>query len=216
MQLFGHWRSLATMRVRIALRLKGLDVAETAVDILGGGQFEAGFLALNPQARVPALVVDDGPPLVQSLAILEWLEESYPAPALLPADARGRARVRALGQIIACDTHPLLVPSVRARLGAQFGAGPEAIADWARHWITAGLTAVEGHLARDAVPGAFCHGDAPGLADICLYSICVGSALFGGLPPGLPQVARVAARCAALPEFAASEPLRQPGAPAPG
>jgi len=213
MTLYGHWRSLAAMRVRIALALKGIAYEEVSIDILGGGQFTPEFLAVNPQAAVPVLETGDGPPLFQSMAILEWLEETQPAPALLPADPRGRARVRALALIAAADSHPLLVPRVRARLGAQFGADEAAIVDWSMHFMGLGLTAAEGHLARDAVPGAWCHGDAPTLADIALYSLRAGHQQRGGTLDGLPNLARVFARCEADPRFAAAHPLSQPGAP---
>jgi maleylacetoacetate isomerase len=213
MRLHGHWRSLAAMRVRIALAFKQIAYEEVSVDILGGEQFTPEFLGVNPQAAVPALEDGAGPPLFQSMAILEWLEETHPAPALLPADPRGRARVRALALIAAADSHPLLVPRVRARLTSQFGADEAAIADWSRHVMQTGLSAAEAHLARDAVPGAWCHGDAPGLADIVLYSLRAGHEQRGGTLDGLPNLARVFARCEADPRFAAAHPLRQPGAP---
>ena len=216
MRLHGHWRSLAAMRVRIALALKDLPFEEVSVDILGGGQFAPAYLAVNPQAVVPALEPGDGgAPLFQSMAILEWLEETHPSPPLLPADARGRARVRGLALIVAADSHPLLVPSVRSRLAGQFGADDAAITAWSLHWMERGLRAVEGHLARDAVPGAWCHGDAPTLADICLYSLVAGHEQRGGTLEAMPNVARVAALCAADERFAAAHPLRQPGAPRP-
>ncbi|GGC31082.1 maleylacetoacetate isomerase [Siccirubricoccus deserti] len=213
MILYGHWRSLAAMRVRIALALKGLAYEERSIDILGGGQFAPGFLALNPQAAVPALEAGDGPPLFQSLAILEWLEETHPAPPLLPKDARGRARVRALALISAADSHPLLVPRVRDRLARQFGAGEAAITAWSVHWMATGLRATEAHLARDAVPGPWSHGGAPTLADLFLYSLYAGYEQRGGSLDGMPNIARVVAACEADPCFTAAHPLRQPGAP---
>lgn len=213
MILYGHWRSLAAMRVRIALALKGLAYEERSIDILNGGQYAAEFLALNPQAAVPALETGDGPPLFQSLAILEWLEETHPAPPLLPTDARGRARVRALALISAADSHPLLVPRARARLAEQFGADETALLAWSMHWMETGLRATEGHLARDAVPGPWCHGAAPSLADLCLYSLYAGYEQRGGRLEGMPNVARVVAACEAVPRFTAAHPARQPGAP---
>jgi maleylacetoacetate isomerase len=213
MILYGHWRSLAAMRVRIALALKGLAYEERSIDILGGGQFAPEFLALNPQAAVPALDTGDGVPLFQSLAILEWLEETQPTPPLLPADARGRARVRALALISAADSHPLLVPRVRARLAQQFGADEAAITAWSVHWMATGLRATEAHLARDAMPGSWCHGAAPTLADLCLYSLYAGYEQRGGSLDGMPNVACVVAACEADPRFTAAHPLRQPGAP---
>jgi maleylacetoacetate isomerase len=211
--LYGHWRSLATMRVRIALALKGIPYEESIVDILGGEQFEPAFKAVNPQSVLPALVVDAGPPLVQSMAILEWLEEVQPSPALLPADPRGRARVRALCLMAAADSHPLLVPRVRARLASQFGADEAAIASWSIHFLEAALAAAEAHIARDPVPGAWVHGDAPGMADIVLYSLRAGHEQRGGTLEAWPNLARIFALCAADERFAAAHPLRQPGAP---
>jgi maleylacetoacetate isomerase len=212
--LYGHWRSLAAMRVRIALALKGLAYTERSVDILGGAQFAPAYAAINPQPAVPALVVDDGPPLFQSMAILEWLEETQPDPPLLPADPRGRARVRGLCLIAAADSHPLLVPRVRARLASQFGADEAAIAEWSRYFMEAALAAAEGHIARDPVPGDWVHGDAPGMADIVLYSLRAGHEQRGGTLEAYPSLARIFARCAADPRFAAAHPRRQPGAPA--
>ncbi len=213
MILYDHWRSLAAMRVRIALALKALAHVERSIDILGGGQFAPDFLALNPQAAVPVLDAGDGPPLFQSFAILEWLEEMHPTPPLLPGDAPGRARVRALALISAADSHPLLVPRVRGRLARQFGADEAAITAWSVHWMATGLRATEAHLARDAVPGPWCHGAAPTLADLCLYSLYAGYEQRGGKLDSMPNVARVVAACEADPRFIAAHPLRQPGAP---
>jgi len=215
MKLYGHWRSLAAMRVRIALALKGIAYEEVSIDILDGEQFQPGYMAVNPQAAVPALDTGDGAPLFQSLAILEWLEETHPTPALLPADARGRARVRGLALIAAADSHPLLVPRVRAQLAAQFGADEPAIAAWSRHFMDLALRAAEAHLARDAVPGAWCHGETPGLADIVLYSLRAGHQQRGGTLDGLPNLARIFALCEADARFSSAHPMRQPGAPRP-
>jgi len=211
--LYGHWRSLAAMRVRIALALKGIPYTETRVDILNGEQFSPAYATINPQPAVPALVVDDGPPLFQSMAILEWLEETHPSPPLLPTDARDRARIRGLCLIAAADSHPLLVPRVRARLAAQFGADEAAIAAWSRHFLDAAMAAAEAHIARDPRAGEWSHGDKPGMADIVLYSLRAGHEQRGGTLDGLPNLARIFARCAADERFAAAHPLRQPGAP---
>jgi maleylacetoacetate isomerase len=217
LRMYGHWRSQAALRLRIAFALKGIAWAEASIDILGGGQFDPGYTALNPQAMVPTLEhPDGGAPLTQSLAIMEWLEETHPTPPLLPRDPRGRARVRALSLVVAADSHPLVVPGVRARLAEQFGADEAAIGAWSLHFMGRGLRAVEAHLARDPVPGAWCHGDAPGMADICLYGLLAGYAQRGGSLEGMPEVARVGALCEADPRFAAAHPLRQPGAPGRG
>ncbi len=214
MILHGFWRSIATMRVRIGLSLKGLAAEEVPVDLLAGAQHAPEFRAVNPAGAVPALVTEPGAPaLFQSLAILEWLEETQPDPPLLPQGARARARVRALALIAAADSHPLSVPRVRRALAERFGADEPAIADWARHWVGQGAAALEGHLARDPETGAFCHGDTPGMADICLFSLAASAGLFRLDLSPFPVVAGIAARCAAIEAFAAAQPLRQPGAP---
>ncbi|HEX2726392.1 MAG TPA: glutathione S-transferase N-terminal domain-containing protein, partial [Beijerinckiaceae bacterium] len=135
MKLFGYWRSLATLRVRIALNLKGLAAEETMIDLMAGQQRAPDYRAVNPQMVLPALIDGDGPALFQSLAILEYLDERHPQPPLLPADARGRARVRGLAQIVACDTHPLIVPRIREYLAEQFGLDEAQRLGWIRHWI---------------------------------------------------------------------------------
>lgn len=211
MLLYGFWRSLGTMRVRVALSLKGLAAEETAVNLLRGEQREAAFLAVNPAGALPALVTDEGGPvLFQSIAIMEWLEETVPQPPLLPPGAFDRARVRALSLIVAADTHPLHVPRVRNELARRYGA--EDVEDWGRHWIGQGAAALEGHLARDAQTGAFCHGDTPGMADICLASLAAGADMFGLDLAPWPVVHGIATRCAAIEAFAAAHPRRQPGA----
>jgi len=214
MRLYGFWRSLATCRVRVALRMKGLAAEEVPVDLLRGEQFEDAYRSVNPARAVPALVVEDGrPPLFQSLAILEWLEETRPEPALLPPEPLARARVRALALIAAADTHPLHVPRVRRQLAERFGADDAAVHEWGCHFIGEGAASLEGHLARDTQTGRFCHGDAPGMADICLYSLKAGADMFGLDLAPWPTVLRIAAACHALPAFAAAHPLAQPGAP---
>ncbi len=210
MQLHGFWRSLATYRVRIALGLKGVAVPETVVDLDAGDQHAPAFRALNPMGGVPALVLDDGTVLTQSLAILEWIEETYPAPPLLPDGAAARARVRALCAITAADTHPLVVPRVQGYLGRAFGADDAARRAWAAHWFTLGLQAYEAQVGA----GPFCAGDAPGMADACLASHVAGSERFGADLGPFPAVRRIQAACMALPAFAGAHPLRQPGAPA--
>src|SRR5215470_12736491 len=166
MKLYTYWRSLATFRVRIALNLKGLAYDAIAIDLDAGQQRTAAFKALNPQMVVPALVEDDGNVLFQSMAIMEYLDEVYPEPPLLPADPRGRARVRSLSLITVADSHPLIVPRVRTHLGLD-DAGRMS---WVRHWFAAGLDAYEAHLARDKATGLYCHGDRVTMADLCLVS----------------------------------------------
>ena len=213
MKLFGFWRSLASFRVRIALNLKGVTAEEVSIDLLAGHQRAPDYVAVNPQMVVPALIDGDGPVLFQSLAIIEYLDERHPQPPLLPQDARGRARVRGLAQIVACDAHPLIVPRVREYLERELKLGEAERLAWIRHWIRAGLQALETHLARDGATGRYSHGDAVTIADICLVSHAVGNAFFEGKLDGFPTVARIFERCMAEDTFARAHPLRQPGAP---
>lgn len=210
--LYDYWRSSAAYRVRIALNLKGLDYRSQAVHLIrdGGEQHAPAYAALNPQQLVPALAVS-GQVLTQSLAIIEYLDETQPDPPLLPADPLGRARVRALAQVIACDTHPLGNLRVMQRLGEQFGADEAARGVWMRHWIGEGLRAFEA-LLQHPDTGAFCHGDQPGLADVCLVPQ-VYNAVRWGLPlDDYPQVVAIQARCAAIDAFTRARPDAQPGA----
>jgi len=213
MILHGFWRSSATYRVRIALGLKGLAADYRPVNITAGGQqqFSVDYLRLNPEGRVPALEVE-GQVLTQSWAILEWLEEAYPQPALLPADAFGRARVRALAQLVVADIQPLQNLGPTNYLGSQLGATPEQVAAWLKHWIGRGMQAFEAQLASDAAIGHFCHGDTPTLADTCLVPQCYSARRFGVGIEQFPNIARIEAACQALPAFAAAVPERQPDA----
>jgi maleylacetoacetate isomerase len=213
MRLFGFWRSLATLRVRIALNLKNLDAEEIPIDLLRGQQRSPDYVAVNPQMVLPALFDGDGSALFQSLAILEYLDEIHPEPPLLPADARGRARVRGLAQIVACDAHPLIVPRVREFLSEQHGLDEAQRMGWCRHWIGAGLGAIEAHLAAEPQTGLYCHGDAVTMADICVVSLAVGNALFEGSMAEYPVTAAIVDRCMSEDAFARAHPLRQAGAP---
>jgi len=208
MQLFGFWRSLATYRVRIALNLKGVLIPETMIDLDRGDQHDPRFRKLNPMGAVPALVLEDGTVLTQSLAILEWLEETESLPKLLPQDPAARARARALCAITAADTHPLVVPRVQAYLGKTWDEA--ARLQWNRHWFTLGLQSYEVQVG----PGPFCSGDEPGLADACLASHVAGAQRFGVDLEPYAAVRRIHDACTAMPEFARAHPLRQPGAPA--
>jgi maleylacetoacetate isomerase len=214
MKLYTYWRSLATFRVRIALNLKGLAVDPIYVDLDAGEQRRPEFRAVNPQMVLPALVEDDGNVLFQSLAIIEYLDEVHPEPPLLPADPRGRARVRALSLITVADSHPLIVPRVRGHLGATFKLDDAGKMAWVRHWFAAGLDAFEGHLGRDAATGVYCHGDRVTMADLCLVSHALGYRVFKGGLDDYPTVKRIVETCMADDRFARAQPLRQPGAPA--
>ena len=216
MKLYGFWRSLATYRVRVALALKDvkLEEAEISVDILQGRQFDDAYRRLNPQSVVPALVVDAGPPLFQSMAILEYLEETVPEPALLPVDARGRARVRGLCQICVSDGHPLIVPRIRKYLEKDLGLDEAARDRWVAHWSLKALQAIEEHLARRPGTGRFCHGAAPTLADVCVASQVIAARDYGRCDlSSVPTVMRIYGECMRIEAFARSHPQRQPGAP---
>jgi maleylacetoacetate isomerase len=213
LKMYGFWRSAASFRVRIAMNLKGLAYEETMIDLDAGEQHAPAFKAINPAAAVPALFVDDGPPLIQSLAILEYLEELHPKPALLPPDARGRARVRALSLIFAADHHPLITPRVRRYLADTLQIDDAGRTQWIRHWFREGLAQGEARLAGDPATGRFCHGDAPTIADLCLVSQAMGARGFKVETADLPTVHRIVEACLTIDAFARALPLRQPGAP---
>lgn len=206
-QLHDYWRSSASYRVRIALEWKRLPFMRVPVHLLrdGGQQHAAAYRALNPQALVPTLV--DGEVVIpQSLAILEYLEETHPEPPLLPRDAAGRARVRSLALAIACDTHPLQNTRVVSYLGEQHGADDAAKAAWNRHFIELGLRAVEARLARESATGRFCHGDSPTLADCCLVPQLYNAVRWQCELTALPTLLRVRDMCLALEAFQRAMP----------
>jgi maleylacetoacetate isomerase len=214
LELYAFWRTSATYRVRVALSLKGLSATEHIVDLDSGEQRSPEFLKINPLAAIPALIEQGHPPLTQSLAILEFLDEIAPTPPLLPADPHGRARVRSIAAMLAADTHPLITPRVKKYLTSSGGFDDAAWRAWQIHWFTTGLTAVEQRLAAEAQTGAFCHGDAVTMADICLASIIAVMRVFKIEVAGIPTVERIVARCEAMPAFANAAPSRQVGAPA--
>ena len=216
-ELFSFWRTSATYRVRVALNLKGVQALEHNVNLDAGEQRSDAFLKINPMGAIPALI-DRGPgqsqtPLTQSLAILEFLDETYPTPALLPADAHGRARVRSLAAMLAADTHPLITPRVKKYLTTAGKFDDAAWRAWQIHWFSTGLQAVEQRLASEPQTGVFCHGDAPTVADICLASIVVVMRIFKIEVANIPTVMRVMTACEQLEAFAVAEPSRQAGAP---
>jgi len=213
MKLYGFWRSLATYRVRAALALKGVDAPEISVNILQGAQHKDEYKSVNPQSVVPALVVDDGPPLFQSLAILEYLEETHPQPPLLPRDPRGRARVRGLALIVACDAHPLIVPRIRGYLEREMHVDEAARNRWLEHWTRLGLETLEAHLSKERETGRFCHGDTPTMADICLTGQMFAAGYFNVATTSVPTVERIFAECMKIDAFERSQPLKQPEAP---
>jgi maleylacetoacetate isomerase len=214
MKLFTYWRSQAAFRVRVALRLKGLAMEKVTLDLLAGDQFAAGYRKLNPEGVVPTLIDGEGQPLVQSLAILEYLDEKYPEPPLLPKDLRARAHARAIAQVVAMDAHPFIVPRVRKYLEEELRLDEATRAKWVRHWLDSGSRAVEEVLARDPRTGKFCVGNQVTVADICLAAHLTSAKLFGGREPSdFPVAGRIYANCMAIEAFAAEHPLRQPDAP---
>jgi maleylacetoacetate isomerase len=207
--LHGYFRSSAAYRCRIAFNLKGLSPRTVFVHLRKGEQRQPEFLALNPQGLVPALELE-GRLLTQSLAIIEWLEETHPAPALLPRDAFDRAHVRALALSIACDIHPLQNLRVLSHLRSEYGLDQAGLDAWCRRWIEGGLIAFESQLAASGTAGGFCFGDAPTLADICLIPQVFSAARFGADIGGLAHIQRIAANAEAHPAFHAAHPTRQP------
>jgi maleylacetoacetate isomerase len=215
MKLFSFWRSLATYRVRIALNLKGIVPDEVIeVDLLKGHQRDEKFRSVNPQMLIPALIDGDGPVLFQSLAIIEYLDETHPQPPLLPVGAKARARARALAQIVACDAHPMVVPRVREYLEHELKLDEPARIRWIRHWITEALKALEANLAGSKETGRYCQGDAITVADICLVSHAAGANFFKVDLAPFPTVKRIVETCLQNDAFARAHPLKQPGAPA--
>ena len=209
MILHGYFRSSASYRVRIALNLKGLAARHVTHQLRKGEQRGAEYLELNPQGLVPVLVADDGQSLAQSLAIIEWLDEMHPKPALLPADPWQRARARSLAQIIACDTHPLQNLKVLQRLQAM-GHTESVAHDWARSVNDEGLAACERILANE--PGPFCFGVMPTLADICLVPQLANARRFKVDVAKFPRLLAAEAAAGELPAFRDAAPERQPDA----
>ncbi len=213
LRLYSYWRSSASYRVRIALELKGLDYDYLPVHLLqdGGVQYSAAYRDINPQSRVPTLETPAGV-LTQSMAIMEWLEETYPQPALLPGDAHARAQVRELAQLLVADIQPLQNVSVTTYLRATVHADEAAVKLWLQHWISRGLGAFEALLARRPQSGDFCLGATPTLADVCLVPQCYSSRRFGVDPSAWPRIARIEQACAALSAFQRAAPEQQPDA----
>ena len=217
LQLYSYFRSSAAYRLRIALHLKGLAFDTVPVHLLKGGgeQLQSAYRAINPAALVPALDIDadnDGTTLTQSLAIMEYLDETHPQPPLLPADALGRARVRALALTVACDIHPLNNLRVLTYLSGELQASGDARNAWARHWMALGFATLEQHLANDAATGLCCHGDTPTLADCCVVPQVFNARRFELDLAPYPTLVRIAEHCEALPAFIAAHPAQQPDA----
>lgn len=212
MLLYGYFRSSAAYRVRIALNLKGLAYDQTFVHLARLEQLAESFAAINPQKLLPVLKTDSGQLLTQSLAIIEYLEETHPQPALLPKDPLERARVRALALAVACEIHPINNPRVLRYLTGKLGASEAQRDDWYRHWVEEGLQAVEQMLISSPQTGRFCHGDSPTLADLCLVPQVANGRRFKADLSGCPTVVRIDAECQKLKAFADAAPANQPDA----
>ena len=209
MKVYGYELSQATMRVRIAANLKNIAFEEEFLDLVRGDQFDNGFMAINPQAVVPAVFVDGlERPLFQSMAILEYLEETAPAPPLLPKGAADRAWVRGMAQIIIADTHRNVVPSTRKYITGEFGHSDAELLTWIHHWVGRGLTAFETHLREDGKSGDFCFGASPTFADLCLFPQILGAKRFNAPLGAYPIAMRIFERCMAMPEFRTAIPAQ--------
>jgi maleylacetoacetate isomerase len=213
-ELYAYWRTSATYRVRVALNLKGLSAHERIVNLDAGEQRSEAFLKINPLGAIPALVEAGQAPLTQSLAILEFIDEFQPAPALLPQGLHARARVRSLCAMLAADTHPLVTPRVKKYLASTASFDDAAWRAWQVQWFGTGLAALEQRLASESGTGTFCHGDTPTMADICLASIVEMLRLFKITIPAIPTIDRIMAACDAHEAFAKAAPKLQAGAPA--
>jgi maleylpyruvate isomerase len=213
MKLYTFFRSSASYRVRIALNLKALNYEQVPIHLRRGGgeQFAASYKTINPQALVPALE-DGGRILTQSLAIMEYLEERYPKPPLLPADPADRALVRSMALIIACEIHPIQNLRVLVHLKNNLKQSDDDLNLWARHWIELGLSAFEQIVVSSPKRGRFCFGDTPTLADICLVPQLANARRFGCDLSAYPTLGQIEKACNALPAFADAAPEKQPDA----
>lgn len=210
MKLYGFSRSSAAFRVRIGLNLKGIPWEGVTVSLPAGDQFGDDYLKVNPQARVPTLI-DGDRTLFQSMAILEYLDETHPEPPFLPSDPVARARVRGLADIIACDIHPLNNLAVLKFLAGEMGAGKDAVnVTWYQHWIHEGFRALEAHLAQDAETGRFAQGDTPGLVDICIVPQVFNAQRYECDLAPYPTLMRIFDACMALEPFDSAQPAKQP------
>ena len=213
MKLYSFFRSSASYRVRIALHLKGVSYEQAPIHLRRGGgeQFTAAYKAVNPQALVPALE-DNGKILTQSLAIIEYLEDKYPRPPLLPADPADKALVRGMALIIACEVHPIQNLRVLNYVKKEYNQTDDQVNRWAQHWINLGLTALEQLIAAQPKRGKFCFGDTPTLADICLVPQLGNARRYGSDLSQYPNILGVEKNCMTLPAFVNAAPEKQPDA----
>ena len=210
--LYGYWRSLAAYRVRVALNLKGIDYEEISINLAAGEQFGEAYAALNPQHVLPILN-HDGRDITQSMAILEYIEDTWSMPQLLPVSAYEKAQVRALALVTIADTHPLIVPRVRNFLHKEWNLDESAQTQWAQHWFTVGNEAIERILVKAGRAQTYSFGNEVSLADIALASHAIGAGLFKVDMNKTPVFAEVFKNCMLLPAFANAHPLKQEGAP---
>lgn len=210
--LHNYFRSSTSYRVRIALALKGLQYRYVSHHVLHGGHRAADYLALNPQGLVPALVWSDGTVVTQSLAIMEFLDETVPEPPLLPPGSKERARIRELSQMIGCDIHPVNNLRILNALRSRFGADDAVIAEWFGHWVHQTFGPLETMLAGNPETGTFCHGESPGMADICLAAQITNNARFNVDMSPYPTLNRIHDACMEIPAFTDAAPARQPDA----
>lgn len=210
--LHSYYRSSTSYRLRIALNLKGMKTTYQAHHLRHGEQRRESYLKINPQGLMPSLVLPGGEVLTQSLAIIEYLEETVPEPSLLPKDPVARAKVRAMAQMIACEIHPLNNLRILNDLKSRFGADDEAIAVWFRHWVAETFQPLEAMLANRGSEGDFCAGDTPGLADICLVAQVANNSRFQVDMNPYPAINAIYEACMALPAFQEAAPANQPDA----
>lgn len=210
MVLHGYWRSSAAYRVRLALNLKRLSYQQVSHHLREGEQRKPEFLARNPQGLVPVLELSDGTLLTQSLAIIEYLEETHPAAPLLPTEAAARARVRSIALAIVCDLHPLNNLRVLNFLGTRYRQDDEGKTAWYQHWVNCELGALEDRLSRDPATGKFCHGDAVSLADVCLIPQLYNARRWNCDVSAYQTLLRIEASCLSLEAFSKAVPERQP------
>ena len=214
MKLIGYFRSSAAFRVRIGLHLKGITVEHSSRHLRRGEQSSPDYVAINPQKLVPAMILDSGEILTQSMAILEYLEETHPTPPILPRDPIGRVRVRSLALIPTADIHPIQNLRVMAYLREKYEQSEEGAFAWSRHWIETGFDAYEASVATDPRTGAYSHGDQPTMADMCLVPQVFNAGRFKVDMKRYPMIQRIYDTCMKHPAFDAAQPSKQPDAEA--
>ena len=210
--LHNYFRSSTSFRVRVALNFKGIEYAYQSYHLRKGEQRSSAMLDLSPQGLVPVLELPDGRTLTQSMAIIEWIDETCPGPPLLPSDVYGRARVRSLAQMVACEIHPINNLRVLKELETSFGADSATVATWFRKWVDTTFVPLEKRLEAEELTGLFCHGDTPTMADICLSAQVINNKRFSVDMTQYPTIARIHERCMDLEAYNNAKPELQPDA----